>query len=343
MRCAGSTRLTEILFVGAQGRMEMERVPEAGYKITGLPVEGLKRRFTLENITVLQKFISSLSAAKKLLKEFRPDVVAGFGGYASGPVLWQAGRMGIPILIQEQNSYAGLTNKFLSRMASRICVAYEGMEKYFPSGKILLTGNPVRSDLENIEALRSEAFKYFELQEGIPVILILGGSLGAGSINHSLSLDIEKLGKSGCQWLWQTGKYYFDGLSEQVAGSGYGNIRIQGFISRMDYAFSAADIIVTRAGAGTISELCLAGKPAILVPSPNVAEDHQTMNAKALSERGAAILLPDRQAKETLADEALKLISDLGKRSELAANISMLAERNSAMRIAGEIMKLTER
>ncbi len=332
---------TEILFVGALGRMEMEKVPEAGYRIIGLSVEGLKRRLTLKNITVLRKFIRSLTAAKKILNEFQPDVVAGFGGYASGPVLWQAGRMGIPILIQEQNSYAGITNKLLARRASKICVAYDGMEKYFPSGKIALTGNPVRRDIENSEAIKSEAIAFFNLMESSPVVLVLGGSLGAGSINHSLSLDMSKLGTSDCQWLWQTGKYYYEGVLELVESSGYVNIRVQDFIKRMDYAYSAADVIVSRAGAGTISELCLAGKPVILVPSPNVAEDHQTRNAMSLMEKEAAILIPDDKAKETLADEALKLVADQVKREVLSENIFRLAERNSDIRIAEEILKLT--
>jgi UDP-N-acetylglucosamine--N-acetylmuramyl-(pentapeptide) pyrophosphoryl-undecaprenol N-acetylglucosamine transferase len=334
---------TEILFVGALGRMEMEKVPDAGYKIIGLPVEGLKRRFTFKNIVVLIKFFRSVAMAKKILKEFRPDVVVGVGGYASGPVLRQAAKLGIPTLIQEQNSYAGVTNKMLARKACKICVAYEGMEKYFPADKIIVTGNPVRQNLENLANLRDEAISFFNLKAGQPVVLVLGGSLGAGSINKSLSENIGKLGNSQCQWLWQTGKYYYNNVKEIVSHSGYGNITVNGFINRMDYAFAAADIIVSRAGAGTISELCLVGKPVILVPSPNVAEDHQTRNAMALSKKGAAVLIPDQQAAESLAGEALKLISDLNKRQQLSENISKLAERNADIRIAQEVIRIAER
>ena len=333
---------TEILFVGALGRMEMEKVPDAGYKIIGLPVEGLKRRFTLKNITVVIKFLKSLAMAKKILKEFRPDVAVGVGGYASGPVLRAAAKMGIPTIIQEQNSYAGITNKMLARKACKICVAYEGMEKYFPADKIILTGNPVRQNLENLEILKNEAFSFFNLKAGQPVVLVLGGSLGAGSINKSLSESITKLGNSNCQWLWQTGKYYYHDVNEKVSLSGFENIKVNGFINRMDYAFAAADIIVSRAGAGTISELCLVGKPVILVPSPNVAEDHQTRNALALSKKGAAVLIPDSQAAESLADETIKLISDINKRKLLSENISKLAERDADIRIAEEVIKIAE-
>jgi UDP-N-acetylglucosamine--N-acetylmuramyl-(pentapeptide) pyrophosphoryl-undecaprenol N-acetylglucosamine transferase len=334
---------TEILFVGALGRMEMEKVPEAGYRITGLPVEGLKRKFTLKNITVLCRLLKSLRMAKKILEEFHPDVVVGVGGYASGPVLRQAGRMGIPTLIQEQNSYAGVTNKLLARKASVICVAYEGMEKYFPAEKIIITGNPVRQNLENLESLKEESLSFFNLKSDTPVVLVLGGSLGAGSINNSLCRNLGRMGTSDCQWLWQTGKYYFENINTQVSLSGFKNIMVHGFINRMDYAFASADVIVSRSGAGTISELCLVGKPAILVPSPNVAEDHQTRNALALADKGAAVLIPDHEAATTLADETLKLVSDHNKRKQLSENISKLAERNADMRIAEEVIKLAER
>jgi UDP-N-acetylglucosamine--N-acetylmuramyl-(pentapeptide) pyrophosphoryl-undecaprenol N-acetylglucosamine transferase len=334
---------TEILFVGALGRMEMEKVPEAGYRILGLPVEGLKRRITLKNVTVLLKFIRSLAIAKDILNEFRPDVVVGVGGYASGPVLRAAGTMGIPTLIQEQNSYAGVTNKLLSRKATVICVAYGGMEKYFPADKLIMTGNPVRQNFEKLDSIRADAIRYFNLKPTAPVVLILGGSLGAASINESLSSNIGTLGNSECQWLWQTGKYYYEDVNKLVSLSGFKNIVVHGFIDRMDYAFSSADVIVSRAGAGTISELCLVGKPVILVPSPNVAEDHQTRNARALSDMGAAILIPDRQAASSLADETLNLISDADKRNQLSENISKLAERNADIRIAEEVFKLAER
>jgi UDP-N-acetylglucosamine--N-acetylmuramyl-(pentapeptide) pyrophosphoryl-undecaprenol N-acetylglucosamine transferase len=333
---------TEILFVGALGRMEMEKVPEAGYRILGLPVEGLLRRFTFKNVTVLLKLIKSIRMAKKILVEYAPDVVVGVGGYASGPVLRQAGRMGIPTLIQEQNSYAGVTNRLLARKASVICVAYEGMDRYFPADKIIMTGNPVRQNLENLENLRDKAVTFFKLRNGAPVVLVLGGSLGAGSINNSFTGSIDKLGNSDCQWLWQTGKYYFEDVIKRVAATGYENIYVHGFINRMDYAYSAADVIVSRAGAGTISELCLVGKPLILVPSPNVAEDHQTMNALALTAKDAAVLIPDSQAAGSLAEETLKLISDLNRRKVLSENISKLAERDADIRIAQEVMKLAK-
>jgi UDP-N-acetylglucosamine--N-acetylmuramyl-(pentapeptide) pyrophosphoryl-undecaprenol N-acetylglucosamine transferase len=323
--------------------MEMEKVPEAGYRILGLPVEGLQRRFTLKNITVLIKFIRSLAMAKNILREFQPDVVVGVGGYASGPLLLQAGKMGIPTLIQEQNSYAGVTNKLLARKASTICVAYEGMEKYFPAEKIIMTGNPVRQDLEKLEILKDEAISFFNLQSRPPVVLVLGGSLGAGNINNSLSANIAKLGNSDCQWLWQTGKYYYANVNERVSMAGFDNIVVNGFINKMDYAYAAADVIVSRAGAGTISELCLVGKPAILVPSPNVAEDHQTRNALALSQKGAAVLIPDHQAAGSLVDETLKLMADLNRRKVLSENISKLAEKNADIRIAEEVIKLAER
>jgi UDP-N-acetylglucosamine--N-acetylmuramyl-(pentapeptide) pyrophosphoryl-undecaprenol N-acetylglucosamine transferase len=330
----------EILFVGAEGRMEMEKIPAAGYRIIGLPVAGLHRSLTLENIKVLIKLLKSLRMAKRVIKEFKPDVVVGVGGYASGPVLRQAGRMGIPTLIQEQNSYAGVTNKLLAKKASAICVAYDGMEKYFPKGKIIKTGNPVRHNFENIKALQDEAFSFFNLKKEFPVVLVLGGSLGAGSINNSLSENIGKLKDSDCQWLWQTGKHYYENVKALVSVSFCENISVHGFINRMDYAYAAADVILSRAGAGTISELCLVGKPVMLIPSPNVAEDHQTKNARALSERDAAVLIPDDRAKKSLVDEAIKLISDKKKRLQLSENILKMAERDADIRIAEEILKL---
>jgi UDP-N-acetylglucosamine--N-acetylmuramyl-(pentapeptide) pyrophosphoryl-undecaprenol N-acetylglucosamine transferase len=332
---------TEILFVGAEGRMEMDKIPAAGYKIIGLPVAGLYRSFTLKNFSVLIKLLKSLNKAKKVIREFAPDVVVGVGGYASGPVLRQAGRMGIPTLIQEQNSYAGVTNKLLARRASVICVAYDGMEKYFPSEKIIKTGNPVRQNFDNLKSLQDEALSFFNLKKEFPVILVLGGSLGAGSINNSLSENISKLRDSDCQWLWQTGKYYFENVRALVSLSFTGNISVHGFINRMDYAYAAADIIVSRAGAGTISELCLVGKPVILVPSPNVAEDHQTRNAEALSSRDAAILIPDNQATKSLVEEAIKLISDKSGRDMLSENIIKMANRDADKRIAEEILRIT--
>jgi UDP-N-acetylglucosamine--N-acetylmuramyl-(pentapeptide) pyrophosphoryl-undecaprenol N-acetylglucosamine transferase len=331
---------TEILFVGAEGRMEMEKIPAAGYRIIGLPVAGLYRSLTFKNFSVLIKLIKSLRKAKKVIKEFGPNVVVGVGGYASGPVLRQAGRMGIPTLIQEQNSYAGVTNKLLAKRASTICVAYDGMEKYFPSGKIIKTGNPVRQNFDNLKSLQDEALTYFNLKKEFPVILVLGGSLGAGSINTSLSDNINVLRDSDCQWLWQTGKYYFENVKALVSLSFSENISVHGFINRMDYAYAAADIIISRSGAGTISELCLVGKPVILIPSPNVAEDHQTRNAEALSTRNAALLIKDNMASETLVDEAIKLISDKSRRDMFSENILKMADRDADIRIAREILKL---
>jgi UDP-N-acetylglucosamine--N-acetylmuramyl-(pentapeptide) pyrophosphoryl-undecaprenol N-acetylglucosamine transferase len=330
----------EILFVGAEGRMEMEKIPAAGYKIIGLPVAGLYRSFTLKNFNVLIKLFKSLKMARKVIKEFNPEVVVGVGGYASGPVLRQAGKMGIPTLIQEQNSYAGVTNKLLAKKAAVICVAYDGMDKYFPAEKIIKTGNPVRQNFDNLKSLKDEALSFFNLKKEFPVILVLGGSLGAGSINNSLSESINKLRDSDCQWLWQTGKHYFENVKALTSLSFCENISVHGFINRMDYAYAAADIIVSRAGAGTISELCLVGKPVILIPSPNVAEDHQTRNARALSEREAAVLITDDKAVKILVDEAIKLISDITQRNLLSENILKMAEKDADIRIAEEVIKL---
>ena len=330
----------EILFVGAEGRMEMEKIPEAGYKIKGLPVAGFYRSLTFRNVNVLFSLFKSLGMARNIIKEFKPDVVVGVGGYASGPVLRQAGRMGIPTLIQEQNSYAGVTNKLLAKKAAVICVAYDGMDKYFPAGKIIKTGNPVRHNYENLDLIKDEALEYFSLKKNKPVVLVLGGSLGAGTINKSLSENLQKIIGSGCQWLWQTGKNYYEDVMALVSLSFSENVVVTAFINRMDYAYAAADVIVSRAGAGTISELCLVGKPAILVPSPNVAEDHQTKNAKALSEREAAVLMPDNQAVSGLVDEAIRLVADANKKTRLSGNIMKLADRDSDTRIAMEVLKL---
>jgi UDP-N-acetylglucosamine--N-acetylmuramyl-(pentapeptide) pyrophosphoryl-undecaprenol N-acetylglucosamine transferase len=333
---------TEILFVGAEGRMEMEKIPAAGYRIVGLPVAGLYRSLSLKNFSVLVKLLKSLTKAKKVIKEFEPDVVVGVGGYASGPVLRQAGKMGIPTLIQEQNSYAGVTNKLLAKRASVICVAYDGMGKYFPQDKIIKTGNPVRQNFDNLKNLEEEALSFFNLKKEFPVVLVLGGSLGAGSINNCMSENINKMRDSDCQWLWQTGKYYFENVKALVSKSFSENISVHGFINRMDYAYAAADIVISRAGAGTISELCLVGKPVILVPSPNVAEDHQTRNAEALSVRDAAMLIPDNQACKILLEEAIKLISDKTRRDLFSENILKMADKDADMRIAKEVLKLTE-
>jgi len=334
---------TEILFVGAEGRMEMDKVPAAGYNITGLPVAGLYRRFTLKNIAVIIKLFRSLRIARRVIREFKPDVVVGVGGYASGPVLRQAGKMGIPTIIQEQNSYAGVTNKLLAKRASVICVAYDGMEKYFPAGKIIKTGNPVRQNFEDLTSMKNEALSFFGLKPEFPVVLVLGGSLGAGSINRSLADSIEKLRDSDCQWLWQTGKHYYENVNALLSVSFTSNISVHDFIDRMDYAYAAADVIVSRAGAGTISELCLVGKPVILIPSPNVAEDHQTRNAKALSDRNAAVFISDGKAAKELVCEAVKLVADRNKRTTLSENIRKMADMDADVRIAKEVLKLAER
>ncbi len=332
-----------ILFVGAEGRMEMEKIPAEGYRIIGLPVAGISRSHAFKNIGVFFRLLRSLKLARKIIKDFDPDVAVGVGGYASGPVLRQAGRMGIPTLIQEQNSYAGITNKLLAKKASVICVAYDGMEKYFPAEKIIRTGNPVRQNFDNLGNIRDEAFEYFKLDRKFPVILVLGGSLGAGSINKSLSENIKVMRDCDCQWLWQTGKYYYENVKALVSVSFCENISVHGFIDRMDYAYSVADIILSRAGAGTISELCLVGKPAILIPSPNVAEDHQTKNAVALAEKDAAVLIPDTQAEKDLVVEAVKLLADRDRRTRLSENIVKLADRDADIRIAEEVLKLVNK
>jgi len=267
----------------------------------------------------------------------------GVGGYASGPVLKMAGKMGIPTLIQEQNSYAGVTNKLLASKAEKICVAYDGMERFFPAEKIVKLGNPVRQNFDNLGAIRNEALEYFGLNGSEPVVLVVGGSLGAATLNKSMVAGLDKIKHSGCQLLWQTGKYYFEGVQKAVAEKEPKNVKVHDFINRMDYAFAVADVIVSRAGAGTISELCLVGKPVILVPSPNVAEDHQTKNAKALSDRSAAMLVPDSQAADILVDEALKLVTDNNRKELYSKNIKLLEERDADMRIAGEVVKLIKK
>jgi UDP-N-acetylglucosamine--N-acetylmuramyl-(pentapeptide) pyrophosphoryl-undecaprenol N-acetylglucosamine transferase len=278
----------EILFVGAENRMEMERIPAAGYPIVGLPVAGFDRKNLHKNISVLSRLLKSIRKAKKILKNFRPHIVIGVGGYASGPTLWAASSLGIPTLLQEQNSYAGVTNKLLAKKAIKICVAYEEMQKFFPNEKIVLTGNPVRRDLECTEAKRKEAYTYFNINPAKKTVLVLGGSLGAGSINKSLISSLPAINESDVQFIWQSGKYYYSESKEKLSDYPQAPVYLTDFISRMDLAYSIADLIVSRAGAGSISEFCLLGKPVILVPSPNVAEDHQTKNAKALQKNDAA-------------------------------------------------------
>ena len=293
----------EILFVGAEGRMEMHRVPAAGYKIIGLPIAGFDRKNMFKNIIVLWKILKCERLAKKVIKDFKPMVAVGVGGYASGPTLKVAGSMGIPTLIQEQNSYAGVTNKILAKSAKKICVAYEGMERFFPKEKIVLTGNPVRQGLVDSRISKAEASEKFGLDKNLKTVLIIGGSLGARTLNESVLGHLDEIRNSDVQFIWQTGKYYSDEIKKRMSEvKPLDNLRVMDFISDMDYAYAVADLVVSRAGAGSISELCVLNKPAILIPSPNVAEDHQTKNAMALANKSAAIFLKDADAPEKLVE-----------------------------------------
>lgn len=332
----------EILFVGAEGRMEMERVPAAGYEIKGLPVCGFDRKHLLRNVKVLFKLWKSIRLAKKILKDFKPDIAIGVGGYASGPMLKAAQKKGIPTLLQEQNSYAGVTNKLLAKNAKRICVAYEGMERFFPEDKIVLTGNPVRRNLLECNATQEEARKAMGIDPEKATILIIGGSLGARTVNESIIGGLEKLGAAAddVQVVWQTGKFYDQQSKEALAKSGAKNVIQMPFISNMDMAYRAADLVISRAGASSISELQLLGKPSILVPSPNVAEDHQTKNALALANRDAAIMVTDAEAPEKLVDAMLATVNDEDKLHSLSANVLRMALLNSAERIVDEVEKI---
>lgn len=331
----------EILFVGAEGRMEMQRVPAAGYRIIGLPIAGFDRKNLFKNFAVLWKIMKSQLMAKKIIKEFKPMVAVGVGGYASGPTLKMAGSMGIPTLIQEQNSYAGVTNKILAKSARKICVAYEGMERFFPADKIILTGNPVRQSLLNTKINKADAIKSFGLKTDMPTVLIIGGSLGARTINRSVLAHLEEIRTSGVQFIWQTGKFYSEEIRNELSKTEpLDNLHVTDFISNMDYAYAAADLVISRAGASSISELCLLGKPSILVPSPNVAEDHQTKNAMALSTRNAAILIKDADAESTLISTAIKTVSDKSLLESLGTNAGKMALHDSANIIAKEVYKL---
>lgn len=334
----------EILFVGAEDRMEMEKVPAAGYPIVGLPVSGFDRAHIVNNIRVAGRLLKSLRIARKTIREFKPDIAVGVGGYASGPTLWMAASLGIPTLIQEQNSYAGVTNKILGRKAHRICVAYDGMEKFFPADRIVLTGNPIRQDLEDASDKREEAMKFFGLSPEKKTILVVGGSLGARTINHSIQGDLDKLFASDVdvQVIWQTGRYYHEEALKHLKAYRGMPVWCSDFITRMDYAYAAADLIISRAGASSISELCLLKKPVILVPSPNVAEDHQTKNALALVEKEAAILVPDHDAARRLVPTALAVVHDDERLRALSRNIAALAQHQSAERIVDEIIRIIE-
>jgi UDP-N-acetylglucosamine--N-acetylmuramyl-(pentapeptide) pyrophosphoryl-undecaprenol N-acetylglucosamine transferase len=331
----------EILFVGADSRMEMERVPAAGYRIVGLPVSGFDRAHWYKNIKVIIRLIKSLLVAQKLVREFKPDIAIGVGGYAAGPTLWAASQQRIPILIQEQNSYAGLTNKFLAKKADKICVAYEGMEAFFPAGRVVITGNPVRKNIEETIGRKSEALDFFGLSPEKKTILVLGGSLGARTVNRSIWERLETLFAAGVQLIWQTGRgYYNEARKHLQQHKVVSSFWCADFISRMDYAYAAADLVISRAGAGTISELCLQRKPVILVPSPNVAEDHQTKNALALVEKGAAILVSDKEAEQSLVSKALEIVHDDARLLSLSNHITSLAQYHSAERIVDEVMRV---
>jgi UDP-N-acetylglucosamine--N-acetylmuramyl-(pentapeptide) pyrophosphoryl-undecaprenol N-acetylglucosamine transferase len=332
----------EILFVGALGRMEMQRVPAAGYKIEGLPVRGLFRPlWSLKNIGVMLDFWKSKRQVAQIIRRFKPQVAVGVGGYASAPTLNAAYAMGIPCLIQEQNSYAGVTNKSLAKKARKVCVAYSGMERFFPADKIVMTGNPVRQNLLETTITKEEARKSFGLQPNKKTILIIGGSLGARTMNESVLAHLDDIRKSDVQVIWQTGKYYSQEIADALSKvDAVGNLKVMDFISSMDNAYAAADIVVSRAGASSISELCLLGKPCILVPSPNVAEDHQTKNAQALSSKDAAVFVADKDAKDSLMAIALKTVVDDAKLASLSTNVAKLAFHNSADVIAEEVYKL---
>lgn len=336
-------QFADILFIGAIGRMEMERVPQAGYPIEGLPVRGFNRKNVFKNISVIIDLLKSTAKAKKIIKRFKPDIAIGVGGYASAPTLKAASKFGIPTLLQEQNSYAGITNKLLAAKATKICVAYEGMEKFFPAEKIILTGNPVRQDLFSVKPKAIEAYQFFGFDPQKKTILIVGGSLGARTVNQSIIAGLEAISKTDIQVIWQTGKLYISDARKVAESYQSNKLVVTDFVSRMDYAYSIADLVISRAGASSISELCLLAKPVILVPSPNVAEDHQTKNALALSNKDAAVMIRDVDAVKDLVPKALELIRNDVELAQLAQNIIKLAQRNSADRIADEVYKIIEK
>jgi UDP-N-acetylglucosamine--N-acetylmuramyl-(pentapeptide) pyrophosphoryl-undecaprenol N-acetylglucosamine transferase len=333
----------KILFVGALGRMETQRVPAAGYEIVGLPICGFDRKNLFRNIKVLYKIWKSQRMAKQVIRKFKPQVAVGVGGYASGPTLNKAASMGIPCLIQEQNSYAGVTNKLLAKKAAKICVAYEGMGRFFPEDKIILTGNPVRQALLDTTVTRQEALGSLGLDPDRKTILIVGGSLGARTINESVLQHLDLVEQSGVQFVWQTGKYYHAAIMEQLKGKNLPRLKVMDFITDMGAAYRAADLVISRAGASSISEFCLIGKPVILVPSPNVAEDHQTKNALALANRDAAIYVKDADAPATLLSLAIDTVNDESKLHTLSENVKKLALPNSAEIIAKEVVKLAQK
>lgn len=334
------TEPVDILFVGAKDRMEMQKVPEAGYPIIGLWISGIQRKLSLSNLLFPIKLIASVLRSKKILRTFKPNAVVGVGGYASGPILYAATRKKIPTLIQEQNSYAGLANKWLSKKVQRICVAYDNMEHFFPSQKLVYTGNPVRQDILSANNKRQEALNFFGLSPDRKTILIIGGSLGARSINNSIQNDLSKIINAGVQLIWQTGRFYFKEVEQKLAGTHTSQVHLFEFLKEMDLAYAAADLVISRAGALSISELCLVGKPVVFVPSPNVTEDHQTKNAMALVSKNAAVMVRDDQAQDQLVERALELLQDAAKQEELKTNISQLGKPDAAITIAKEILKL---
>ena len=333
----------ELLFVGAEGKMEMEKVPALGYRIVGLPIAGLQRRLEWRNLLVPFKVLKSLRKARRTIRDFKADAVVGFGGYASAPILWAAQRMGVKTLIQEQNSYAGLTNKVLAKRAGKICTAYEGMERFFPAERIRLTGNPLRGRFSKEGASRSEALAHFGLSEDKKTILVVGGSLGTRTLNEMMKQWIASLeGKPQVQVIWQTGKYYEREMQAFLADHPTVGIWQGAFIDRMDYAYAAADLVISRSGAGTVSELCLVAKPVLFVPSPNVAEDHQTANARALVKEGAAVMVADKVCCDEAMAEAMRLMQDEEALRRMSENLERLARPNAAEDIVDEILKLLE-
>ncbi len=331
---------TEILFVGAEGRMEMEKVPAAGYEIKGLPVAGLQRKLTLSNFALPFKLFKSVAKARRIIKEFKPDIAIGVGGYASAPLLWAAGRLGIPTLIQEQNGYAGLTNKIVGKKAERICVAYENMERFFPADRIVLTGNPIRSEIvPATKQMKAEALEFYGLDPDKKHIFIVGGSLGSGTLNNAMKKWISAgcPGGEGIEVIWQCGKYYKKSVDEFMQGVSAPGVWYSDFIQRMDLAYAAADVVISRSGASSVSELCAANKAVIFVPSPNVAEDHQTHNAMALVRKYAAMIITDAEAPERLMSTACSLLDEPERIALLEKNIATLAKTNAAMEIVDEV------
>lgn len=329
-----------ILFVGARGRMEMTRVPEAGYEIIGLWISGIQRKFTFSNLLFPFKLVVSYLRAVVIVRRYKPHVVIGTGGFASGPMMIAATRFKVPAVIQEQNSFAGLANKQVADKVNKVCVAYEGMEKYFPASKIVITGNPVRKDILSVKDKTEKGISHFGFEETRKTLLIIGGSLGARTINESILAGIDKLIDAGVQVIWQTGKAYFDVIQSQLGKYDKIRLRVTDFLKEMDLGYAAADVVISRSGALAVSELCIASKPCILVPSPNVAEDHQTKNAMALVEKDAAVMISDKDARSKLVDEALKLLFDEHRAKKLSENISALAKPSATEDIVNEIEKL---